>query len=95
MANTQLIADAENRLAFLKGQALTRLLANKDFELLITKGYCEQYVLDTVYAFSETKEDQDTVMLNRIKAVSYFKQFLDSIHFASDHAELAIAEQSN
>ena len=95
MVNEQMLADVENKLAVLKGQALTRLMANKDFELLITKGYCEQYVLDTVYAFSDNNETQDTVMLNRIKAVSYFRQFLEFIQLASDHAELAIAEQSN
>jgi hypothetical protein len=83
------------REAIEKGEALKRLLKNKDFESIVTEGYFENEAIRNVMAkTSPSCMDADSQLMidDGIKAIGIFRQYLMHIRRTADIASTTLEE---
>lgn len=77
------------------GNALERLLKNRDFKKVVQEEYLEQEAIRLVHLKGDgnMQSEQAQRAIDRdISAISAFRQFLDMVFAKADHAREAIAE---
>ncbi len=69
-------------------EALERLEANPDFKKVIIEGYCKSNSDVLVRLLSQTaNERQYKERCDKLLGISYFRDFLHSIHMEGEHAK--------
>lgn len=67
-----------------KGVRLARLLNNSDFDEIILKGFCEQYVSEGLVGYGSEQCSSDT-LLERVKAIQVFRDYLLTLHVRANN----------
>ena len=86
---------AGNKVAIETAKALDRLLANKDFQRVVIKGYLMEEAVRLVHLRADpafqTPEKQ-LAILTQIDGIGAVKSYLDLVHFKARQAEKAIEQ---
>jgi hypothetical protein len=79
-------------------EALNRLRKNKDFDLVIEKGYLEKEACRLVLAKGEPalqSEEQQKHLDKMMIGVAYFRQYLHKIYQFGNQAQMALKDHEN